>query len=153
MKSYTQELVNPELPGVIMMSHGPFAVALVDTAKMILGEIENFAALSLEPGDDLTEFRGAFAKAYEAFPEGSVVVVDLYAGTPCNQALQYAQESGKVLNLITGLNFPMILSLLTTREDMVGQELVQETVNEGKNGIREVDVAGFIADDDDEDDE
>ena len=35
MKCYKPEKVNKDLPGIILLSHGPFAVSLVDTAKML----------------------------------------------------------------------------------------------------------------------
>lgn len=31
MKCYKPEKVNKDLPGIILLSHGPFAVSLVDT--------------------------------------------------------------------------------------------------------------------------
>ena len=60
MKCYKPEKVNKDLPGIILLSHGPFAVSLVDTAKMLFGESENIAAYSLEPGDDIDKYREAF---------------------------------------------------------------------------------------------
>ncbi len=38
MKCYTQEEVREDLPGIVLMSHGPFAVSLVETAKMLFGD-------------------------------------------------------------------------------------------------------------------
>lgn len=77
MKSYTQSKVNPDIPGIIVMSHGPFAVGLIDTAKMLFGEPENIAAFSLEEGDDIDEYRSMFSKTFESFPKGSIVLADL----------------------------------------------------------------------------
>lgn len=155
MQSYTEYKVNDELPGIVILSHGGLAVGLVDTAKMLFGDPENVAAFSLEAGDDIDEYRRTFAKTFESFPEGSIILADLYGGTPCNQALLYAQESGKAFKLVCGVNLPMLLNVVISREaDKDG--LVQAALDNGKAGITDVDVAGFIAaadDDDDEDDE
>lgn len=51
MKSFRSENMNPEVPGIILLSHGPFAVSLVETASMLFGDAENIAAYSLEPGE------------------------------------------------------------------------------------------------------
>lgn len=155
MQSYTEYKVNEELPGIVIISHGALAVGLVDTAKMLFGDPENVAAFSLEAGDDIDEYRKTFAKTFESFPEGSIILADLYGGTPCNQALLYAQESGKAFKLVCGVNLPMLLNVVISREaDKDG--LVQAALDNGKQGITDVDVAEFIAAvnvDDDEDDE
>lgn len=154
MQSYTEYKVNEELPGIVILSHGALAVGLVDTVKMLFGDPENVAAFSLEAGDDIDQYRKTFAKTFESFPEGSIILADLYGGTPCNQVLLYAQESGKALKLVCGVNLPMLLNVIISREaDKDG--LVEAALDNGKAGITDVDVAGFIAaaDDDDEDDE
>ena len=48
VKYYKPETVNENLPGIILLSHGPFAVSLLDTAKMLFGDSENLAAFSFE---------------------------------------------------------------------------------------------------------
>ena len=153
MQSYTQSQVNPEIPGIILMSHGAFAVGLTDTVKMLFGSPENLAAFSLEPGDDIDEFRKLFVKSFESFPKGTVVMVDLFGGTPCNQALQYAQESGNTFELITGLNLPMLLSACIARQNKYGKELSLEAMENAKTGVSRVDIEAFLADDDEEEDE
>ena len=47
MKTYIQETVNPDLPGIILLSHGPLAVSLVDTAKMVFGESREMMQTSI----------------------------------------------------------------------------------------------------------
>ena len=89
MKTYIQETVNPDLPGIILLSHGPLAVSLVDTAKMVFGESENLAAFSFEEGDDADQYRMKVAETLERFPVGSVVMLDLFGGTPCNQMMRW----------------------------------------------------------------
>ena len=95
VKCYKPEKVNKDLPGIILLSHGPFAVSLVDTAKMLFGESENIAAYSLEPGDDIDKYREAFVEMINEFPEGSMILVDLFGGTPCNQVMRHIQETEK----------------------------------------------------------
>ena len=159
MKSYTQAKVNPEIPGIIIMSHGALAVGVVETIKMLFGEPENLAAFSLEPGDDIDEYRKLFAKSFESFPDGTMVLVDLYGGTPCNQALQYAFQTSTTFELVTGINLPMLLNLVIARQNVDGktpEEFTKEIIDQAREGISRVDVANFIvasANDDDDEDE
>lgn len=153
VKYYKPEKVNKDLPGIILLSHGPFAVSLVDTAKMLFGDSENIAAYSLEPGDDIDKYREAFSEAINEFPEGSLILVDLFGGTPCNQVMRYVQETEKPLEVVGGMNLPMLVNAVLAREGMSGKDFSLDTVENGKNGIFRVDTEGFLSDDDDEDDE
>lgn len=150
MKYYRQEKVNEDLPGIILMSHGPFAVSLVETAQMLFGDSENIAAFSLEPGDDVDAYREAAVEAIECFPEGSLIMVDLFGGTPCNQVMKYIQEKEKPLEVIGGMNLPMLVNAVMARESISGKEFSLDTVENGRTGIFRVDVEGFLSEEDDE---
>ena len=153
MKCYKPEKVNKDLPGIILLSHGPFAVSLVDTAKMLFGESENIAAYSLEPGDDIDKYREAFVETINEFPEGSMILVDLFGGTPCNQVMRHIQETEKPLEVVGGMNLPMLVNAVLAREGMSGKDFSLDTVENGKNGIFRVDTEGFLSDDEDEDED
>ena len=129
------------------------AVSLVDTAKMLFGESENIAAYSLEPGDDIDKYREAFVETINEFPEGSMILVDLFGGTPCNQVMRHIQETEKPLEVVGGMNLPMLVNAVLAREGISGKDFSLDTVENGKNGIFRVDTEGFLSDDDDEDDE
>lgn len=150
MKVYRQEERNQNLPGIILLSHGPFAVSLVETAQMIFGDSENIAAFSLEAGDDIDKYREAFVDMIEKFPEGSLIMVDLFGGTPCNQVMRYIQETGKVLEVAVGMNLPMLINAVMSREELAGKDFSTDTVENGKKGIFRIDVEGFLNDDDDD---
>lgn len=153
MKYYKPEKVNKDLPGILLLSHGPFAVSLIDTAKMLFGDSENLAAFSLEPGDDIDKYRESFVEVIKEFPKGSLILVDLFGGTPCNQVMRYIQETGEPLEIVGGMNLPMLVNAVLAREGMSGKEFSLDTVQNGKNGIFRVDAEGFLSDDDDEEDE
>lgn len=150
MQVYIQEEIKPDLPGIILLSHGPFAVALVETAKMLFGDSENLAAFSLEPGDDIDQYRETFAETIRKFPEGSLLLVDLFGGTPCNQLMRYIQETGKPLEIVSGMNLPMLVTAVLAREEMSGEEFSLDTVENGKNGIFRLDTEGFLEDEDED---
>ncbi len=153
MKKFVQDQINPELPGIVLLSHGGLAVGLVDTVSMLLGEPENLAAFSLEPGDDIDEYRASFSAAYESFPEGSVIMADLYGGTPFNQTVRYVLETGKPVELVVGLSLPMLIESIGNRDCMRAGELADLAVESAKVSTMHVDTNEFLADDEEEDDD
>lgn len=153
MKVYKQETVNETLPGIILLSHGPFAVALVETAKMVFGDSENVAAFSLEPGDDLDKYREAFVEVIEKFPEGSMIIVDLFGGTPCNQVMRYIEETKKPLNVVAGMNLPMLINAVLLRSEMSGEDFAKATADSGKEGVFPVDTKRFLTIDEEEEED
>ena len=153
MKTYKSMKANPDVPGIILLSHGPFAVSLVETAGMLFGDAENIAAYTLDPGDDIDYFRESFVEALNEFPEGTIIMVDLFGGTPCNQVMRYVQETEKPLEVVAGMNLPMLVNALMARESMSGKEFSMDAVSNGQSGILRVDVESFLSDDDDEDDD
>lgn len=153
MKYYKPETVNENLPGIILLSHGPFAVSLLDTARMLFGDAENLAAFSFEEGDDADQYRETFEETIDAFPEETLILVDLFGGTPCNQVMRYVQERERPLEVVGGMNLPMLLNAVISREKKNGKEFSLDTVENGKNGIFRVDVERFLQSDDEDEDE
>lgn len=150
MKTYKSETINPNVPGIILLSHGPFAVSLIDTAGMLFGNAENIAAYSLDPGDDIDFYRETFVKTLNEFPEGTIIMVDLFGGTPCNQVMRYIQETEKPLEVVAGMNLPMLVNAIMARESMTGKEFSLDAVSNGQAGILRVDVEGFLSDEEDD---
>ena len=153
MKYVKPEQINETLPGIILLSHGPFAVSLLETSKMLFGDSENLAAFSLEEGDDIDQYRENFVETIQTFPKGSLILVDLFGGTPCNQVMRYVQESGEVLEIVGGMNLPMLVNAVIAREEMRGKKFSLDTAENGKNGIYRIDVEGFLSDDEEDEEE
>lgn len=151
MKVYKQEKINENIPGIILLSHGPFAVSLIETAQMLFGNCENIAAFSLEAGDNIDQYRQSFIKTFEDFPKGSLVFVDLFGGTPCNQVMHYIQETGNMIDVIGGMNLPMLIHAVMIRENMKGKEFAMDTAANGQAGIFRIDVESFLNDIEDDD--
>lgn len=143
-KKVEQE-VNEIIPGIILMSHGPLAVGLLETARMLFGEIENIEAYSLEEGENLEEYYQHIVDAIKKFPTGVIVFIDIFGGTPCNQMMRYIQEQDKVIEVVTGMNLPMLIHAATTREK-INKEFTINTANVGREGIFRIDVESFLDD-------
>lgn len=121
MKKLTsQDKITPELPGIILLSHGPMALAMLDSAALLVGEVENLTALSVEEGDDPFAFGNLFVEAVGEFSAGALVMIDLYGGTPFNQAVYRCQKDSLNATMLTGLSLPMLVDAVALRsEDLV----------------------------------
>ena len=74
--------IQSDIPGIILLSHGPLASGLLGTMEMVLGTVENVTALELEEGDHPEEYRKRIAEIAEAMPEKSVIFNGYFRGKP-----------------------------------------------------------------------
>lgn len=127
--------INPNLPGIILLSHGPLAGALVRSMELIAGPADNIIALELNEGDPTEEFLAHFQQVSQGFSAGVLVLVDLYGGTPFNQLALHIRRSGSDLMALSGVNLCMLLDAIAFRQSMWGDELLQTLEDNSKTGI------------------
>ena len=132
---FNADKVDPNLPGIIIVSHGPLAVAAVETLRMLSGEEVNIAAFSLEEGERPEDYKEKVGTAIEAFPEGSIIFADIMGGTPSNTIMMYARENNKVLNALAGFNIPMLMQAALEREMKSGKELLESVLSIDDSGV------------------
>lgn len=72
-------------------------------------------------------------------------------GTPCNQILRYVQESGQWIEIVTGMNLPILLSAAIMRKTMKGSDLSVALVADGKQSVERIDMEKLLLDDEDDD--
>lgn len=124
------------MKGIILASHGLLADGMLDTVKLFSGEPKQIESVCLFPGEDMMDFIGKIRKAIDDVDSGEGVIVfcDLLFGTPCNcsGALLGKNEYKNRIQVITGMNLPMILEYIGMREN--GMEIDQIT-KIGKDGI------------------
>ncbi|WP_291288158.1 PTS sugar transporter subunit IIA [Enorma sp.] len=113
-------------PAIIVMSHGPFCVGLIESAKMVYGEMTGVEALPLEEGMDPEVYERNFAELVEKYDGNVFVCCDIFGGTPFNTLLKYGRN--RRLSAIAGINMPMFIELLAMREMMSGDELAEAVV-------------------------
>ncbi|HJC82447.1 MAG TPA: hypothetical protein H9696_04515 [Candidatus Anaerostipes avicola] len=103
--------IQSDIPGIILLSHGPLASGLLGTMEMVLGTVDNVTALELEEGDHPEKYRMRIAEIAEAMPEKSVFLMDIFGGSPFNQVIQYFLENGKEIRAVSGMNLGMLLRI------------------------------------------
>lgn len=125
---------------LIIATHGNLSFGLKETYEMVAGEIpENVTFLSLKKDSDINTFKQEFALIIKKlnFNDDILILVDLEGGSPYNVACEYyysEKYKGKI-EVITGVNFPMLVQAIEELDSFTLKELADETINQGKNCI------------------
>ena len=100
--------------GLVVATHGRLAEELLRTAEGIVGPLEQCEAVSVAAGVSMEEARARLAEAVKRVDsgDGTLVLTDMFGGTPANLAPTFLDEKVEV---ITGVNLPMIVKLATAR--------------------------------------
>lgn len=122
---------------LLLISHGKFSDGIKESYEMIVGKNEKIHTLSL--GD---EGIGAFSKELnstlrELTLNGKVLVfADIQGGTPYNQALKYKFENPGTIEIVSGMNLPMIIEAgMNLDLDISCEELAEKAKNSGEKSI------------------
>lgn len=119
---------------IILASHGGLSKGALDTVRMIVGEIPNVHAISLERDD--TEPLNTEAEAImSAFsPDDEVYVLTDMLGSSVNNSMIELMAAHGNVTVIAGMNMPLILTLALKDEPLSAQD-VRELIAEGRRGI------------------
>lgn len=123
-------------PWIIVVTHGFFGKELLNSAKMILGEIKNAYGFALEHSMSPEDLYASIAEEVKEAPEGSVVFVDLFGGTPSNVALKLSKERN--FKLISGVSLPMLIEFEMSRLQKDHSSAVEKCMDAAKSGVRDV---------------
>lgn len=123
--------------GIVLVSHGNFAQGLLDAAQLITGEQEQIKCIGLQMTDDTDELVECIQSAVMEVddPKGVLLMVDLLGGSPFNASGRVALGLKDHLEVITGMNLPMLVELLARREGLDLDKAAQIALETGKSGI------------------
>ncbi len=121
--------------GLVLVTHGRLAEEFVTAMEHVVGKQTRIAAISIGPEDDMEGRRTDIASAIADVDEGTGVIVltDLFGGTPSNLAISL-MEPGRV-EVIAGINLPMLIRLEGARKSMKVAEAVAAAREAGRKYI------------------
>lgn len=125
--------------GIVIAAHGRLGEAFVDSASMIMGELSSVATVNLDPDMNLEAMLEALDTALEQADSerGSLLLLDLFGGTPCNAAAMLMQT--RTCMAVTGVNLPMLLEVAMQREAVSDlKQLAAIARTAGESGIVDV---------------
>jgi mannose PTS system EIIA component len=104
--------------GILITTHGELGMELIKAAELIKGEMKGILHISVDQTKGLEDIKKEISAAIKKLDQGKGVLIltDLFGGTPSNVSLSFMKE-GKV-EVVTGVNLPMILKVNDVREKM-----------------------------------
>ncbi|MEN9709292.1 MAG: hypothetical protein RIQ68_1700 [Pseudomonadota bacterium] len=121
--------------GLVLVTHGRLAVEFVTAMEHVVGPQTAIEAICIGPDDDMEARRADISAAIAKVESGSGVIVltDLFGGTPSNLAISL-MEVGRV-EVIAGINLPMLIRLESARRRMKVVEAVAAAREAGRKYI------------------
>lgn len=126
--------MDPKIGGVIV-SHGQVANELLSAAETVVGELQNITAVSIGWHDDVETAKKEIERAIKQVSAGRGVLLltDMFGGTPTNISAMFIKQDE--VELITGVNLPMVLKLATTNGGVTLAEVAKSVEEQGKQSI------------------
>jgi mannose/fructose/sorbose-specific phosphotransferase system IIA component len=121
--------------GILVISHGNLSKGLLSSLSMFYAEEKQIEALSVNCDTNIDSFTKEMGEAIARLDkgEGVIVLADMFGGSPCNSTFGYI---GKNVDVIAGVNFPMLLSAVTYRHTTEDRKtLVDKLIESSKAGI------------------
>lgn len=121
--------------GLVLVTHGGLATEFRVAMEHVVGPQEAIETVCIGPDDDMEVRRADIAAAVERVNDGSGVILltDLFGGTPSNLAISLL-DAGRV-EVIAGVNLPMLIRLESARRNMSVTEAVAAAREAGKKYI------------------
>lgn len=126
---------------ILIVTHGDFGKKLLESVQMIMGEQEDVVTLALNLGDDVESLRADVQKIVDENQrtnKETIVFVDLFGGSPSNIALSLLKHYD--VQVMVGVNMPMLIEILSSRNNYDIEDLVERSYRAGIDGIKKLDV-------------
>lgn len=121
--------------GLVLVTHGHLAAEFVSAMEHVVGQQPAVQAICIGPDDDMEVRRQDIAAAAEAVDsgEGVILLTDMFGGTPSNLAISLMGKPN--VEVIAGINLPMLIKLATVRRTMDVTGAVQAAQEAGRKYI------------------
>jgi len=122
--------------GILLVTHANLGSALIETIEFILGKTqENLSCVSINIQENPDTLRKKIKKGISKVrsDNGVIILTDMFGGTPSNLSYSFLEE-GQV-EVISGVNLPILLKAVTARSKMDMETLTLSLVEHGKKSI------------------
>lgn len=121
--------------GLVLVTHGRLADEFRVAMEHVVGPQRAIATVCIGPNDDMEARRNEISSAIKEVSgsAGVILLTDLFGGTPSNLAISL-MEPGRV-EVIAGINLPMLIRLESARRTMGVREAVKAAREAGQKYI------------------
>lgn len=112
---------------VIFCAHGQLAGAMLDSVRMVYGDVE-VSAVEFVPGENAGDIAAKLEKLVSTHNDSEwLIAVDLQCGSPWNAAAGLAMSNPR-LRVISGLSLPLALELVDNQHSMSAEALCDHLI-------------------------
>jgi PTS system mannose-specific IIA component len=126
------------LIGIFVVSHGALAEGMVNAMEMITGPQEKVIPLGLQESEAPENLIDKLKEAMIVNDDGDGVLIltDLYGASPFNSSSRLYMESKNKIEILTGVNLPMLVEIVMSREGSDLATLFNNAYQAGLDGIK-----------------
>ena len=124
--------------GIIIASHGEFAAGIKQSGSMIFGEQEKVESVVFLPSEGPEDLQRKLQEAIAKVDSEEILfLVDLWGGSPFNQANKLFEEAPEHRAIVAGLNLPMLIEAYASRLSMnTAHEIAQAIAPTAIDGVK-----------------
>ena len=121
--------------GLVLVTHGRLAAEFLAAMEHVVGPQVMVRAVCIGADDDIELRRAEIVDAIRAVDDGHGVVIltDMFGGTPSNLAISTMDRKG--IEVIAGVNLPMLIKLASVRQTEPLREAVIAAQEAGRKYI------------------
>lgn len=126
---------------VILVSHGSYAKAMLESSELITGEQKNVTAFGFDLGENVEDLKNRIEERIKEIksrtPEADILVLtDMKSGSPFNVTTRLMEDYQ--FEHVAGVNLPLLLEVLVTRDDATAKEMKDMMMEMGSETIVDV---------------
>ena len=121
--------------GVVIITHGKVAEALLASVELIAGPLKKVIAVSVDSKKGVDRALKDIRQAIERVDSGSGVLIltDMFGGSASNLSLSFLSE--KRIAVVTGVNLPMLIKLSSYHQGHSLEEIKETICTYGREKI------------------
>jgi mannose PTS system EIIA component len=121
--------------GIVLVTHGRLACEFRAALEHVVGPQSQIETVVIGPEDDMENRRQDIMDACARVESGGGVVVctDMFGGTPSNLAISCM--NGRKIEVVAGINLPMLVKLVSVRDELALSEAVAQAQDAGRKYI------------------
>jgi mannose PTS system EIIA component len=121
--------------GIVLVTHGRLACEFRSALEHVVGPQRQIETVVIGPEDDMENRRQDIMDACARVETGGGVVVctDMFGGTPSNLAISCM--NGRKIEVVAGINLPMLIKLVSVRDELALPEAVAQAQDAGRKYI------------------
>lgn len=122
--------------GIVIVTHSQLGDALIEAAEFIIGgRPKALVSVSIDLNQSAEKLRGKISEGIKRVEkkDGVLILTDMFGGTPSNLSYSFLEE-GRI-EVISGVNLPILIQAVNSREKMGLSKLATSLEAFGKKSI------------------